>query len=95
MPFAVFQEFDDEAGLARALGLAGQLRMWAGEAAAAIEDLERAAQHARAAGDRLQEIESLHYVLISCDARPDHGHVRPRARRADARAGWRAITGSR
>jgi class 3 adenylate cyclase/tetratricopeptide (TPR) repeat protein len=62
----VFQEFDDEAGLARALGLAGQLRMWAGEAAAAIEDLERAAQYARAAGDRLQEIESLHYVLISC-----------------------------
>jgi class 3 adenylate cyclase/tetratricopeptide (TPR) repeat protein len=62
----VFQEFDDEAGLARALGLAGQLRMWAGEAASAIEDLERAAQYARAAGDRLQEIESLHYVLISC-----------------------------
>ncbi|MDP9255239.1 MAG: AAA family ATPase [Actinomycetota bacterium] len=62
---SVFQEFDDEAGLARALGLAGQLRMWAGEAAAAIEDLERAAQYARAAGDRLQEIESLHYVLIS------------------------------
>ena len=66
MPVRVFQEFDDEAGLARALGLAGQLRMWSGEAAAAIEDLERAAQYARAAGDRLQEIESLHYVLISC-----------------------------
>ena len=61
----VFQEFDDEAGLARALGLAGQLRMWAGEAAAAIEDLERAAEYARAAGDRLQEVTSLHYVLIS------------------------------
>ena len=62
----VFQEFGDEGGLARALGLAGQLRMWSGQAAAAIEDLERAAQYARAAGDRLQEIESLHYVLISC-----------------------------
>jgi tetratricopeptide (TPR) repeat protein len=62
----VFQEFDDKAGLARALGLGGQLRMWAGEAAAAIEDLEQAAWHAREAGDRLQEIESLHYVLISC-----------------------------
>ena len=61
----VFREFGDEAGLARAIGLAGQLRMWAGEAAAAIEDLERAARYASAAGDRLQEIESLHYVLIS------------------------------
>ena len=62
---SVFREFGDEAGLARALGLAGQLRMWAGQAASAIEDLERAARHARTAGDRLQEIESLHYVLIS------------------------------
>jgi class 3 adenylate cyclase/tetratricopeptide (TPR) repeat protein len=62
---SVFREFGDEAGLARALGLAGQLRMWAGESARAIEDLERAARHARTAGDRLQEIESLHYVLIS------------------------------
>ena len=61
---SVFREFGDEAGLARAIGLAGQLRMWAGEAAAAIEDLERAAWHASVSGDRLQEIESLHYVLI-------------------------------
>ena len=62
---SVFREFGDEAGLARALGLAGQLRLWAGQAASAIEDLERAARHARTAGDRLQEIESLHYVLIA------------------------------
>jgi class 3 adenylate cyclase/tetratricopeptide (TPR) repeat protein len=61
----VFREFGDEAGLARAIGLAAQLRMWSGEAAAAIEELERAARHAHTAGDRLQEIESLHYVLIS------------------------------
>ena len=61
----VFEEFGDEAGLARALGLAGQLRFWAGGVIAATGDLERAAQHARAAGDRLQEIESLHYVLIA------------------------------
>ena len=27
----VFEELGDEAGLARALGLAGQLRFWAGE----------------------------------------------------------------
>jgi tetratricopeptide (TPR) repeat protein len=31
----------------------------------AIGDLELAARHARTSGDRLQEIESLHYVLIS------------------------------
>ena len=64
-PVSVFEELGDEAGLARALGLAGQLRFWAGEAASAIEDLERAAQHAHNAGDRLQEIQSLGYVLIA------------------------------
>jgi tetratricopeptide (TPR) repeat protein len=61
----VFREFGDEAGLARAVGLAAQMRLWSGEAAAAMEELERAARHAHSAGDRLQEIESLHYVLIS------------------------------
>ena len=61
----VYEELGDKAGLARALGLAGQLRFWAGEAAAAIEDLERAAQLARAGGDRLQEIQSLGYVLLA------------------------------
>jgi class 3 adenylate cyclase/tetratricopeptide (TPR) repeat protein len=64
-PVRVFEELGDEAGLARALGLAGQLRFWAGEAAVAIEDLERAAQHAHNAGDRLQEIQSLAYVLLA------------------------------
>ena len=91
MRSASFEEFGDEAGLARALGLAGQLRMWAGEAAAAIEDLERAAQHARAAGDRLQEIESLHYVLICRDARPDR-RSRPAS---SARSGCAAQVGGR
>ena len=61
----VFEEFGDEAGLARALGLAGQLRFWAGEAASAIEDLERAAHHAHNAGDRPQEIQSLGYALLA------------------------------
>ena len=61
----VFEELGDEAGLARALGLGGQIRFWAGESAAAIDDLERAARHARAAGDRMQEVDSLHYVLIA------------------------------
>ncbi len=57
----VFEESGDEAGLARALGFAAKLRFWAGEAAAAIVDLERAAGHARNAGDRAQEAESLEY----------------------------------
>jgi len=64
-PLAVFEELGDQAGLARAHGLAGQLRFWAGHAAAAIADLERAAEHARAAGDRQQESHSLGYVLIA------------------------------
>jgi class 3 adenylate cyclase/tetratricopeptide (TPR) repeat protein len=57
----VFKESGDEAGLARALTLGGLLRFWAGEAAAAVEDFERAAGHARHAGDRAQEAESLQY----------------------------------
>jgi tetratricopeptide (TPR) repeat protein len=61
----VFEEFGDEAGLARAVGLAGQLRFWAGNAASAIDDLERAAHHAHSAGDRPQEIQSLGYVLLA------------------------------
>jgi class 3 adenylate cyclase/tetratricopeptide (TPR) repeat protein len=57
----VFKESGDEAGLARALTLGGLLRFWAGEAAGAVEDFERAAGHARNAGDRAQEAESLQY----------------------------------
>jgi tetratricopeptide (TPR) repeat protein len=64
-PVRVFEELGDEAGLARALGLAGQLRFWAGDSIAAIEDLERAAHYARNAGDRPQEIASLAYVMIA------------------------------
>jgi tetratricopeptide (TPR) repeat protein len=64
-PIAVFEEFGDESGLARAVGLAGQLRFWKGQAAAALEELERAAAHARNAGDRLQEVQCLQYVLLS------------------------------
>ena len=80
-PARVFEELGDEAGLARALGLAGQLRFWAGEAASAIEDLERAAQHAHNAGDRLQEIQSLGYVLVASVHGPTP--VEPALRRAE------------
>jgi tetratricopeptide (TPR) repeat protein len=61
----VFEELGDEAGLARALGVAGILRFWQGEASAAIVDLERAARYARRVGDRVQEVESLRYVLVA------------------------------
>jgi tetratricopeptide (TPR) repeat protein len=64
-PLRVFGELGDEAGLARTLGLVGQLHFWAGHAAEAIVDLERAADHARRAGDREQESVSLGYVLIA------------------------------
>ncbi len=64
-PMRIFEELDDKAGLARALGLAGQLRFWAGDASGAIDDCERAALVAREAGDRLQESSSLTYVLIA------------------------------
>jgi class 3 adenylate cyclase/tetratricopeptide (TPR) repeat protein len=61
----VFEELDDEAGLARALLLAGKLQLWGGASGAAIDDFERSAEHARNAGDRAQEAESLHYALTA------------------------------
>jgi class 3 adenylate cyclase len=61
----LFEEHGDEAGLARALSLAGMLRYWRGEAAAAIVDLEQAASYARRVGDRAQEAQSLQYVLMA------------------------------
>jgi class 3 adenylate cyclase/tetratricopeptide (TPR) repeat protein len=63
IPF--YEESGDEAGLARALGVAGKLRFWRGEAGAASKDLARAARHARNAGERAQEVESLQYVLMA------------------------------
>jgi class 3 adenylate cyclase/tetratricopeptide (TPR) repeat protein len=61
----VFEELGDEAGLARALGVAGILRYWRGEVVSAGEDLERAARYARDVGDRAQEAQSLQYALIA------------------------------
>jgi class 3 adenylate cyclase/tetratricopeptide (TPR) repeat protein len=61
----VFEELGDEAGLARALSVAGTLGFWRGEAAAAIEDFELAAQYARQVGDRAHEAESLRWVLVA------------------------------
>ncbi len=61
----VFEGLGDEARLARALGVAGILRYWQGEAVAAGEDLKRAARYARDVGDRAQEAQSLLYVLMA------------------------------
>jgi class 3 adenylate cyclase/predicted ATPase len=61
----VLHGLGDEAVLARALSLAGMLRLWRGEAAAAVADLEQAASFARQAGDRPQEAESLQYILMA------------------------------
>jgi tetratricopeptide (TPR) repeat protein len=58
----VFDEAGDEAGLARALTLRGKYRFWGGETAAALPDLERALRHAREAGDRAEEAESIQYI---------------------------------
>jgi class 3 adenylate cyclase/predicted ATPase len=59
----VFGRNGDDAGLARALALSGQVRLWGGQLATALEDLEQAARHARVAGDRHLEAESLQYIL--------------------------------
>jgi class 3 adenylate cyclase/uncharacterized protein (DUF433 family) len=55
----VFEEVGDRAGLGRALLLRGKLRLWGGEAAAALPDFERASQYARQAGNRQEEAESI------------------------------------
>jgi tetratricopeptide (TPR) repeat protein len=60
----LYEASGDAEGLARVLGASGQLRFWAGDTAAAIDDLEQSVHRAREAGDRGQEIESLQYVLM-------------------------------
>lgn len=62
---SIFEAAADEGGLARALGLGGKLHFWGGEAQRALEDLARAADHARNAGDSAQEADSLHYVVCA------------------------------
>jgi class 3 adenylate cyclase/tetratricopeptide (TPR) repeat protein len=66
----IFHEVGDEAGLARALTLRGKYRFWGGEAAAALPDLERAARHARDAGDRAEEAESIQYLCAAMRVGP-------------------------
>jgi tetratricopeptide (TPR) repeat protein len=65
-----FTDLDDKAGMARVLTLRGKLTFWKGEAAAAVEDLDRAARLADEAGDRAEEAESLQYVLAAMHRGP-------------------------
>jgi class 3 adenylate cyclase/tetratricopeptide (TPR) repeat protein len=60
-----FEELDDKAGLARALTELAMLRFWSGDNAGAVEEMERAAQHARDAGDRAQELQALAAIVMS------------------------------
>ncbi len=61
----VFEELGDEAGLGRALCFRGKVSFWAGDSAAAIEDLELAVKYSGAAGDEAQKAEGLQYVLTA------------------------------
>jgi tetratricopeptide (TPR) repeat protein len=61
----VFEQIGDASGLARALTVAGVLRLWKGEAEQAILELERAWGHARDTGDRAQEAQCLHFMLAA------------------------------
>jgi polysaccharide biosynthesis protein PslJ len=65
-----FEETRDEAGLARGLSRRGVSHFRRGEAAAALEEFERAARHAKAAGDRRQEAESLRVAVIAATFGP-------------------------
>jgi class 3 adenylate cyclase/tetratricopeptide (TPR) repeat protein len=67
----VFEGLGDKSGLARALDMAGMLRMWGGENARAKEEMELAAQYAREAGDRVQEIQALSGVVMALVWGPD------------------------
>ena len=63
IPF--FEQSGDQAALARALGVLGNLQFWTGDAAGAIRDLERSARLAREAAEWAQEVDSVQAVLMA------------------------------
>ena len=67
---AVFDEVGDEAGLGRALTIRGKYRFWGGDAAAALPDLERAAELAHDAGNRAEEAESIQFMCAAMRVGP-------------------------
>src|SRR5439155_18657566 len=56
------EELGDEAGLARASRMLALLDFWQGRAAEAAGAFERAAEHARRAGDRRLELDCLEWI---------------------------------
>ncbi len=60
-----FEELQDDAGLARAVSLSGMVTFWRGQCEEAIPQLERAALHARTAGDWAQEMEALRILSMA------------------------------
>jgi tetratricopeptide (TPR) repeat protein len=65
-----FEAFDDDDGLAEALGLVGMIHFWQGKAADGERDFERGLAHARAAGDRWREGEILRRLALVIDVGP-------------------------
>ena len=66
----VFERAGDEAALGRALTLRGKYRLWGGEAAAALTDLEAGAGRARDAGHRAEEAESIQFMCAAMRVGP-------------------------
>jgi class 3 adenylate cyclase/tetratricopeptide (TPR) repeat protein len=61
----LFELAGDERGLARAMTEAGRLPYWRGETTLAVERFGLAATHARAAGDRAQELDARAAMLVA------------------------------
>ncbi len=64
-PLRVFEELGDEAGLARALGLAGQLRFWAGQLGRRDRRSRTSSRPCSRRRRPPQESQSLGYVVIA------------------------------
>jgi len=72
---SAFTERGDERGLAKAWSLLGLVHIETAQFAAAEEAWERAAAHARHAGDRRDELESLSWVPLAVWAGPTHADL--------------------
>jgi class 3 adenylate cyclase/tetratricopeptide (TPR) repeat protein len=57
-----FEEWEDEPGLAEARSIVGTIRFWQGRVTLGMEQLRLAVEHARRAGDRRQEAESIKWL---------------------------------
>jgi class 3 adenylate cyclase/tetratricopeptide (TPR) repeat protein len=66
----LFEEWSDDQGLAEARSLIGTIRFWQGDVAVGEENFERAIAHARRAGDRQQEAESVRLLAFVIDNGP-------------------------